>query len=24
VREFYNLEKLWDISARDEAAEASA
>jgi ribosome-associated protein len=24
VREFYNLEKLWDISARDEAAEVSA
>jgi len=24
VREFYNLEKLWDISARDEAAEAGA
>jgi ribosome-associated protein len=24
VRAFYNLEKLWDISARDEAAEASA
>ena len=21
VREFYNLEKLWDISARDEAVE---
>jgi ribosome-associated protein len=21
VREFYNLEKLWDISAREEAAE---
>lgn len=24
VREFYNLEKLWDITARDEAAEAGA
>ncbi len=24
VREFYKLEKLWDISSRDEAAEASA
>jgi ribosome-associated protein len=24
AREFYNLEKLWGISARDEAAEASA
>jgi ribosome-associated protein len=24
VREFYNLEKLWDIAARDEAAEAGA
>jgi ribosome-associated protein len=24
VREFYNLEKLWNISARDEAVEASA
>lgn len=22
VREFYNLEKLWDMPARDEAAEA--
>ena len=22
VREFYNLEKLWDISARDEALES--
>jgi ribosomal silencing factor RsfS len=21
VRDFYNLEKLWDISARDEALE---
>ena len=24
VREFYNLEKLWDIAARDESAEAGA
>ena len=24
VREFYNLEKLWDITARDESAEAGA
>jgi ribosome-associated protein len=24
VREFYKLEKLWDISARDEAVEVSA
>jgi ribosome-associated protein len=24
VREFYNLEKLWDIAARDEAVEAGA
>jgi ribosome-associated protein len=24
VREFYNLEKLWNLSARDEAVEASA
>jgi ribosome-associated protein len=24
VREFYNLEKLWDISARDDVAEAGA
>jgi ribosome-associated protein len=24
VREFYNLEKLWDMPARDEAAEAGA
>jgi len=24
VREFYNLEKLWDISAREEMAEAGA
>ena len=24
VREFYNLEKLWDIAARDEALEAGA
>jgi ribosome-associated protein len=24
VREFYNLEKLWDMPAREEAAEASA
>ena len=23
VREFYNLEKLWDIPARDEAGEAT-
>jgi ribosome-associated protein len=23
VREFYNLEKLWDMPARDEAAEAA-
>jgi ribosome-associated protein len=24
VREFYNLEKLWDIAARDEALEVGA
>ncbi len=24
VREFYNLEKLWDIAARDETLEAGA
>jgi ribosome-associated protein len=24
VREFYNLEKLWDMKSRDEAAEATA
>ena len=24
VREFYNLEKLWDITARDDVAEAGA
>jgi ribosome-associated protein len=24
VREFYNLEKLWDISAREDVAEAGA
>jgi ribosome-associated protein len=24
VREFYNLEKLWDMKVRDEAAEATA
>jgi ribosome-associated protein len=24
VREFYNLEKLWDMPVRDEAAEAGA
>ncbi|MEO8463844.1 MAG: ribosome silencing factor [Gammaproteobacteria bacterium] len=24
VREFYNLEKLWDIAARDDAAAAEA
>jgi ribosome-associated protein len=24
VREFYNLEKLWDISAREDEAEVAA